>query len=94
MVVAGPDNDTHAAVNNTADVDALDVENAGLYILGGNLSTELVMDSENPEVARRWLFFSFLFFAIPLFSFSGSGFFFFFFLHQSALLQLATCFGE
>ena len=59
MVVAGPGKDTYAAVNNTADVDALDVQNAGLYIMGGNSSTELVVDSENPEVASRVVIFFF-----------------------------------
>ena len=69
---AGPANDTYATVNNTADAEALDVQNAGLYILGGNSPTELVVDSESPEVASRRLFFPFLFFIVPSLFFSGS----------------------
>lgn len=56
-VIAGVANDTYTVINGTADIQGLDVENAGFYILGGNSSTELVVDSESSTVATRRLFF-------------------------------------
>ena len=74
----GPETDTYITDNSTANATALDVQNAGLYILGGNASTELVVDSESEEVALVATifpsFFFFFFFPTAIFSFTGSDF--------------------
>jgi len=65
---------TNSTWVDTTDGSALDAEHSGLYIYGGNVSTELVVDSGSEEVALKRVYFfvdyHFFFFL----------FFFFFFL--------------
>jgi len=65
---------TNSTWVDTTDGSALDVEHSGLYIYGGNVSTELVVDSGSEEVALKRVYF---FVDYSLFFFF---FFFFFFL--------------
>ena len=63
---------TNSTWIDTTDGSALDVEHAGLYIYGGNASTELVVDSGSEEVALKRVYFLLFFFSA---SSSSSSFF-------------------
>lgn len=61
---------TNSTWVDTTDGSTLDAEQSGLYIYGGNASTELVVDSGSEEVALRRIPFLFLYFSSSSSSYS------------------------